>query len=120
MMDLKRPNASLFIWALMRSGARIRAERIFSDAMHTVLDEIGHAFSADHVLWLALEKNRPCVAVKTRRIGDVSYEVPVIIGYKNGLRAAARFIVAYARMSKGKSMGSRLAIGLLAAFRGEL
>lgn len=119
-MNLKRPNAKLFVLALMRSGARIRSERILSDAMHTVLDEIGNAFSADHVLWLAIEKNRPYVAVKNLRIGNVWYQVPVLIGYKNGLRAAARCIVDYACMSKGKSMGSKLAKGLIAALRGEL
>jgi small subunit ribosomal protein S7 len=64
----------------------------------------------------AMEKVRPRVEVKSRRVGGATYQVPMEVRQARRNALAIRWIVSYAKARSGKSMADKLAAELLDAY----
>ena len=63
----------------------------------------------------ALEKTRPHLEVRSRRVGGATYQVPVEVRMERGIALAMRWIIAAARARSEHTMMDRLAGELVAA-----
>ena len=102
-----------FINVVMRSGKKSIAERI----VYGALDEIEKGGNNEPltVFERALEKVRPLVEVKSRRVGGATYQIPVEVRPARSQTLAMRWLVEAARKRGEKNMGLRLANELLEA-----
>ncbi len=102
-----------FINMVMRCGKKSVAERI----VYTTLQETEKRTKqgAIEILRRAINNVKPRVAVKSRRIGGATYQVPVEIHEDRSMSLALRWIVHYAKLQKGKSMIEKLTQELLNA-----
>jgi small subunit ribosomal protein S7 len=124
-----------FINVLMVSGKKSTAEQIIYGAL-TLLeerakktkkdvedsDEGGSTSSSAGVLAYfeeALDKVRPSVEVKSRRVGGATYQVPVEVRTDRSIALGMRWIVQAARTRGEKGMMRRLAGELIDAFEGK-
>ena len=109
------PLVSKFINGLMSRGKKNVAQRIFYDAM----DIIDGRISEDEPLAVfekAMEKVRPKVEVKSRRVGGATYQVPIEVRPERRNALAIRWIVEFAQKKSGKSMAEKLAAELSDAY----
>ncbi|MCX6353303.1 MAG: 30S ribosomal protein S7 [Candidatus Aureabacteria bacterium] len=112
------PLVARFITGLMSDGKKSIAERIF----YSSLDLIGKQVQDTppiKVLEKAVERVKPYLEVKSRRVGGATYQVPVEVRPERQVALAIRWIVGYSRARKGKPMQERLAAELLEAYKGE-
>jgi small subunit ribosomal protein S7 len=102
-----------FINVMMHDGKKSVAERIIYGA----LDVIAERRKGDplDVFNDALDRVRPDVEVKSRRVGGATYQVPVQVRPARQTALAMRWIVDAARKRGEKSMLQRLAGELLDA-----
>jgi len=105
-----------FINYLMLSGKKATAEGIFYDAMNAINEKTGRP--GIEVFREALESVRPQLEVRSRRVGGVTYQVPVEVRPERMLTLSIRWIVQYARGRKEHSMSDKLAGELLDAQKG--
>ena len=104
-----------FLGCLLKRGKRSIAENIFYDSMR-LLGEKGDGIS---LFQQAIEKIKPVVEVKSRRVGGATYQVPVEIRPDRRMALAFRWLIAAARARSDKTMAERLAGEISAAARGE-
>jgi small subunit ribosomal protein S7 len=64
----------------------------------------------------AMEKVRPKVEVKSRRVGGATYQVPMEVRQTRRNALAIRWIISYAKSRSGRSMAEKLAAELLDAY----
>ncbi|MBT9148593.1 MAG: 30S ribosomal protein S7 [Dehalococcoidia bacterium] len=102
---------------IMIDGKKSKAERI----VYTALDIIKERVERDplEVFEEAIKNTTPLLAVKPRRIGGATYQVPVEVPPERGLFLAMRWLVTTARAHKGKPMAERLAAEIMDASRSE-
>lgn len=102
-----------FVNILMVSGKKSVAEKI----VYKAIDEITSKRGTDglDVFLAALEKVRPPVEVKSRRVGGATYQVPVEVRPVRQGALAMRWIVDSARKRGEKSMVNKLAGELIDA-----
>jgi len=102
---------------IMLSGKKSTAQRI----VYGALDQIQEKTQEDplKIFHAALENARPRVAVKPRRIGGATYQVPLEVPKERGLSIALRWMRDLARTKKGRSMGEKLADEILSAYKNE-
>ncbi|CAL4324151.1 30S ribosomal protein S7 [Buchnera aphidicola] len=97
---------SKFINILMINGKKSLAEVIVYDALKKLSKKTGKnpldSFES------ALEKVRPIVEVKSRRVGGSTYQVPIEVRPIRRNALAMRWIIASARKRTDKSMSIRL------------
>jgi small subunit ribosomal protein S7 len=98
---------SAFINYMMRNGKKTVAERIFYEAMEIIKNKTGE--EGIDVMRSALENVKPALEVKSRRVGGVTYQVPVEVSPERRQTLAIRWLVRYARERKGRSMAEKLA-----------
>ncbi|MGM0441096.1 MAG: 30S ribosomal protein S7 [Elusimicrobiota bacterium] len=67
----------------------------------------------------AIEKVKPLLEVKSRRVGGATYQVPVKVTQLRGVQLSIRWLVGFARSSKGISMAQSLANELINAAKGQ-
>lgn len=106
---------SKFINGIMGMGKKTVAQKIFYGAM----DIVGQRNTEDEpfaVFDKAMEKVRPRVEVKSRRVGGATYQVPVEIRPERRNALAIRWIIGFAKNRAGKSMTEKLANELLDAY----
>ena len=106
---------SKFTNGLMERGKKSVARRIFYDAM----DIIAAKMPDEEPLVVfeeAMEKVRPRVEVKSRRVGGATYQVPMEVRQTRKNALAIRWIIGFAQARSGKSMSEKLAAELLDAF----
>ena len=106
---------SKFTNGLMERGKKSLAQRIFYDAMDIVAEKV----SDDDPLTVfeeAMEKVRPKVEVKSRRVGGATYQVPMEVRQTRRNALAIRWIVGFAKSRSGRSMSEKLAAELLDAY----
>ena len=106
---------SKFTNGLMERGKKSLALRIFYDAM----DVVANKMPAEDTLLVfeeAMEKVRPRVEVKSRRVGGATYQVPVEVRQNRRNALAIRWIISYAQARSGKSMSEKLAAEILDAY----
>ncbi|RZU96813.1 30S ribosomal protein S7 [Spiribacter vilamensis] len=106
-----------FVNQIMRDGKRAVAEKI----VYTALDRIAEKNSGEpmEVLETALDKVRPVVEVKSRRVGGATYQVPVEVRPQRRNTLGMRWVIEAARKRSEATMGHRLGNELLEAAEGR-
>lgn len=108
---------SKFINFMMSGGKKSVAERVFYNAMDIISKRSGT--EGIDVFREALDNVKPHLEVRSRRVGGVTYQVPVEVRPERMQALAIRWIVRYARDRKGKAMAVRLADELMDAQKGQ-
>ena len=106
---------SKFTNGLMERGKKTLAQRIFYQAMDIVQDKVKEEDPLT-VFEEAMEKVRPKVEVKSRRVGGATYQVPMEVRQTRRNALAIRWIIGFARSRSGKSMADKLAAELIDAY----
>lgn len=106
---------SKFVNGLMTNGKKSVAQTIFYGA----LDIIGEKITEEEPLVIfeeAMDKVRPKVEVKSRRVGGATYQVPMEVRQTRRNALAIRWIKQYAQARSGNSMAQKLAAELMDAY----
>ena len=109
---------SKFICSLMKDGKKGVAESILYGAMDLIGEREKETLPLE-VFRKAVEKVKPAMEVKSRRVGGSTYQVPLQVRSLRSQTLAIRWIVQYANARSGKSMRAKLADELLDAFNGR-
>lgn len=105
--------AAKFINNIMRCGKKSLAERIFYNSLEIVKRRTKK--SGFEIFEKAINNVRPYLAVKSRRVGGATYQVPTEVPESRGNTLAIKWIIGFAKMAKGKAMEERLADELINA-----
>ncbi len=108
-----KPEVTAFINYMMKNGKKSVAERIFYKAIEWIQQKTGD--EGIEVWKQAMENVKPDLEVKSRRVGGVTYQVPVEVPPHRQQSLAIRWLVKSARERKGKSMIEKLANELIDA-----
>ena len=106
-----------FINNLMKGGKKGRAESIFYRAIDIIEDRTGQ--EGVTVFEQAIRNCQPVLEVKSRRVGGVTYQVPVEVRHNRRLALGIKWLISFARARSGKTMAERLAGELIDASKGE-
>ncbi len=101
----------------MSMGKKSLAERIVYNAFDIAAERSKKP--PLEIFQKAVDNVRPLLEVKSKRVGGATYQVPIEVRTDRGLTLALRWIKAFARQRKGKSMEECLALELLDAYKGE-
>lgn len=104
-----------FTHGIMEKGKKSLAQRIFYGAMDIIEQQIADQEPIT-VFDKAMEKVRPKVEVKSRRVGGATYQVPVEVRPERRNALAIRWIIGFAKSRSGKSMSEKLAAELMDAY----
>ncbi len=104
-----------FTNGIMQCGKKSIARRIFYDAMDIVAEKVTDEEPL-LVFEEAMEKVRPKVEVKSRRVGGATYQLPMEVRQVRRNALAIRWIIAFAQARSGKSMSEKLAAEVLDAY----
>jgi small subunit ribosomal protein S7 len=102
-----------FINTMMWSGKKSTSEDIFYDALAILKEKTGE--DEYTVFEKALNNVKPEIEVKSRRVGGVTYQVPVEVYPARKLSLAIRWILTSARGRNGKTMAQKLSAELMDA-----
>ena len=106
---------SKFTNGLMERGKKSVARRIFYDAMDIIATKMPDE-EPIVIFEEAMEKVRPRVEVKSRRVGGATYQVPMEVRQTRRNALAIRWIISFAQGRSGRSMSEKLAAELLDAY----
>ena len=106
---------SKFTNGLMERGKKSVARRIFYDAMDIIATKMPDE-EPIVIFEEAMEKVRPRVEVKSRRVGCATYQVPMEVRQTRRNALAIRWIISFAQGRSGRSMSEKLAAELLDAY----
>ncbi len=84
---------------LMLKGKRSLAEKIVYNALDLIVEKTQQEGIV--MLEKAVNNVKPLVAVKPRRVGGATYQVPTEVPYKKGLSLAMKWIVSATRKRSG-------------------
>ena len=98
---------------VMTRGKRSIAEGIVYDALNIIEERVKR--DPVDTLEQAIRNATPLLAVKPRRVGGATYQVPVEVRADRGLSLAMRWLVRSAKVRAGKSMAEKLALEVLDA-----
>jgi SSU ribosomal protein S7P len=104
---------SKYINMVMKSGKKAVAEGIVYGAMEQVAEK--EKGDIVEITERALEKVKPMVEVKSRRVGGATYQVPVEVRPSRQMALAMRWMIDAARKRGESNMPSRLAGEMLDA-----
>lgn len=104
---------SKFINIILRRGKKSIAQKIVYNTFAIIEKKTKE--SPLSVFKQALENVRPVIAVKSRRVGGATYQVPTEVSKERGLTLAMRWIISFAKAQKGKPMEEKLAQEILNA-----
>ena len=112
----KDPVVTKFINCLMYDGKKSVAQRLFYDALQVIQKKT----NADpYVIFTeALNNVKPEVEVKSRRVGGVTYQVPIEVRPERRLALGIKWLIRYSRDRNEKSMSGKLAGELMDAHKG--
>jgi len=110
-------DVSKFMNVIMTRGKKSVAERIVYGALGQIKSKSGK--EPLDVFLQAVGNVKPEVEVKSRRVGGANYQVPVEVRPVRRAALAMRWIREAARKRSEKSMGMRLAGGLMEAAEGR-
>jgi len=102
---------------IMRDGKKSIAQRIVYKALDTLAEKTKE--DPVKVFFTALDNARPRMAVKPRRIGGATYQVPLEVTKERGISIALRWIKDFSQKKKGKPMENKLAEEILSAYKNE-
>ncbi|HMU82928.1 MAG TPA: 30S ribosomal protein S7 [Leptospiraceae bacterium] len=106
-----------FINYMMKDGKKSTAEKVFYAALDILKEKTGR--EAVDVFREAVQNVKPELEVRSRRVGGVTYQVPVEVRPERMRTLAVRWIVQNARDRKDHSMAEKLAYELLDAQKGS-
>ena len=106
-----------FMHKIMLSGKKATAEKIMYGALDIIQQQTDQEPLG--IFEAALKNTTPMMAVKPRRIGGATYQVPIELDSVRGAALAMRWMIDTARSRKGKPMAQKLASEILDASRGE-
>ncbi len=109
---------SKFINCIMLAGKKSTATRMFYDAMDIVAKRVKDQ-PPNEVFEQAVNRCRPNVEVRSKRVGGSNYQVPMPVNRKRQQSLAFRWIREAARAKKGRPMAESLAQEILDAAKGE-
>ncbi len=109
---------SKFINCLMWDGKKSTATRIFYDAMDIVAKRVSDKPPVE-VFETAVNKVKPNIQVRSRRVGGSNYQVPMPVSRKRQQSLAIRWIIQAVRSRNGKPAAQFLAQEIMDAYRGE-
>ncbi len=104
-----------FTNGLMERGKKTVAQKIFYGAMDIVEERVKDEDPLT-VFEEAMEKVRPRVEVKSRRVGGATYQVPMEVRQSRRNALAIRWIISFAKSRSGKSMCDKLAAEFIDAY----
>ena len=105
-----------FINKVLQRGKRTLAERIVYDALEIVEEKTGS--EPVSALKRAVDNVRPQLEVKSRRVGGATYQVPIEVRPRRATTLSIRWIVAFSRERRERTMADRLANEILDASNG--
>lgn len=106
-----------FVNCLMLDGKKSKAESAFYGSLDMIEEQSGQGGLT--VFKEAVNKTRPVLEVKSRRVGGSTYQVPVEVRAERRTALAIRWLITFSRARVGHSMAEKLAAELTAAARGE-
>jgi small subunit ribosomal protein S7 len=117
--DLKYDNKLLarLINHVMGKGKKSVAEGIVYGMLETIREQTKE--DPLEVLVRAIDNIKPKVEVRSRRVGGMTYQVPVEVGSERQLALALRWLLQFARDRKAVSMKRALAMEVADAFKNE-
>ena len=102
-----------FINKIIQQGKRSSAERIFYGSMTLIQERTGE--DPMKIFKRAVDKVRPMVETKSRRVGGSTYQVPIEVSTRRQTSLAIRWLVNYTRSRNERTMMERLAGELIEA-----
>ena len=114
-----------FTNCIMLDGKKSVAQRNIYAALDNIqqrldkVDDPNAPKSALDCFHMAIEKVKPFVEVRSKRIGGANYQVPMQVDRKRQQALAFRWIIQAARSEKGRPIAARLADEIFNAARGE-
>jgi len=106
-----------FVNNLMYSGKKNASYQIFYDAIDQIADKSKE--NGLEVFKKALENVTPSVEVRSRRIGGATFQIPSEIRPERKSSIGMKNLISFARRRHEKSMASKLAAEVLAAYKEE-
>jgi small subunit ribosomal protein S7 len=103
-----------FMNVLMYDGKKSAAEHIVYGALEKI-QRLSKGGNALEVFKAAIDKVRPHLEVRSRRVGGATYQVPVEVRPDRGIALAMRWLITAARSRSEHTMMDRLAGELVAA-----
>tara|TARA_Y100001001_G_scaffold106739_1_gene104670 strand:+ start:1912 stop:2391 length:480 start_codon:yes stop_codon:yes gene_type:complete len=105
-----------FINMIMKDGKKSTAETIVYEALDTLVSKLGQPIEkAPEIFAEVLDKVKPVVEVRSRRVGGATYQIPVEVRQERREALAMRWLIESARSRQEKSMKIKLANELLDA-----
>ena len=105
-----------FINIVMIDGKKSVAEKIVYDALEKLIEKLGQSpEQASDLFAEILDKIKPVVEVKSRRVGGSTYQIPVEIRQDRREALAMRWLIEAARSRNENNMKLKLANELLDA-----
>ncbi|MBN3040573.1 MAG: 30S ribosomal protein S7 [Candidatus Omnitrophica bacterium] len=111
------PVIGQFINIIMRDGKKSTAQRIVYGAFDVIAEKVKD--DPVKTFFTALDNIRPRMAVKPRRIGGATYQVPLEVTKEKGMATALRWIKDFALKKKGKPMKNKIAEEIISAYKNE-
>ena len=102
--------------AIMNDGKKGAAEKILYNAFEIIKTKTNK--EPIDVFNEALEKIKPALEVKSRRVGGSNVQVPIEVRDTRSQTLALRWLVNYSRLRPGKSMADKLANEIIDASSG--
>ncbi|MBU4241115.1 MAG: 30S ribosomal protein S7 [Actinobacteria bacterium] len=96
-----------FINKVMIKGKKSKAEQVVYGALNIVGE--GEGVDPVGIFQKAVDNVRPLLEVRSRRVGGATYQVPVEVKTRRSWTLAVRWIVAFSRIRREKTMAERLA-----------
>ena len=106
-----------FINIVMLDGKKTIAQKIVYDAFDLINEKL--KVEPLKVFFEALDNVRPRMAIKPRRVGGATYQVPMEVPKEKGVSIALRWMREFAMKRKGKPMNMKLAEEIIAAYKRE-
>ena len=110
------PLVTQLVNKVLIDGKKSTAERIVYSALEMCREKTGT--DPVNTLKKALDNVRPSLEVRSRRVGGATYQVPVEVRPGRATTLALRWLVAFSRQRREKTMAERLANELLDASNG--
>ncbi len=117
--DLKYNNKLV---ARLINHVMVKGKKAISESIvYGMLDFIKEQSKEDplEVLVRAMDNIKPKVEVRSRRVGGMTYQVPVEVSSERQLALAIRWLIQFAKARKAVSMERALGMELLDAFKNE-
>ena len=110
------PLVTQLVNKVLIDGKKSTAESIVYGALEMCREKTG--CDPVNTLKKALDNVRPSLEVRSRRVGGATYQVPVEVRPGRATTLALRWLVAFSRQRREKTMAERLANELLDASNG--